>query len=89
MAPTATPRYTTQEITTRVSGAWTATGAILKQFDMDISGYKPDCAGCHAGDYEQNEHKKVDSPRIYYTVSELRNCAGACHEYTDSSMTNN
>ena len=50
------------------------------------SSYRPDCAGCHAGDYEQNEHKKVDSPRIYYTVSELRNCAGACHEYTNSSM---
>jgi hypothetical protein len=51
------------------------------------SNYRPFCAGCHAGDYDQGEHKKVDSPRIYYTVGELKNCAGTCHEYTDSSMT--
>ncbi|MFQ5478084.1 MAG: cytochrome C, partial [Candidatus Binatia bacterium] len=51
------------------------------------SAYKPDCAGCHANDYKQNEHKKVKSPRVLYSVSELRDCAGACHEYTDSSMT--
>jgi hypothetical protein len=29
----------------------------------------------------------VNSPRQYYTVGELKNCAGTCHEYTDSSMT--
>ncbi|MFQ5586681.1 MAG: hypothetical protein ACE5GF_07665, partial [Thermodesulfobacteriota bacterium] len=51
------------------------------------SGYKPDCAGCHAGDYKQGPHKKVENPQIFYSVSELRNCAGACHVYTDSSMT--
>ncbi len=49
--------------------------------------YKPDCAGCHAAKYKARKHKKVSSPRIYYTVSELRNCAGSCHRYTDSSMT--
>ena len=51
------------------------------------AGYKPDCAGCHAGRYKQGPHKKVETPRIYYTVSELRNCAGSCHVYSDSSMT--
>jgi hypothetical protein len=51
------------------------------------SAYKPDCAGCHAGDYERDEHKKIENPRTYYTVSELRDCTGACHTYTDSSLT--
>jgi hypothetical protein len=51
------------------------------------STYRPDCAGCHVSDYEAKEHKKVDSPRIYYTVGELRDCAGSCHRYTDSSLT--
>ena len=50
--------------------------------------YKPDCAGCHAGDFKAGEHKKYTSPTtVYYTVSELRDCAGACHTYTNSSMT--
>jgi hypothetical protein len=49
--------------------------------------YQPDCAGCHASDYRPGEHKKVDSPQILYTVSELRDCTGACHEYTDATFT--
>ena len=49
--------------------------------------YQPDCAGCHANDYDASHHKKVDSPRILYTVSELRDCSGACHEYTDATFT--
>jgi hypothetical protein len=47
--------------------------------------YQPDCAGCHAGDYKSGSHTKYGSTR--YTVSELRDCAGACHTYTDSSLT--
>jgi hypothetical protein len=47
----------------------------------------PDCAGCHASDFRSGPHKKVDSPQINYTVSELRDCSGACHEYTDATFT--
>ena len=47
--------------------------------------YQPDCAACHANDYDQDEHDKA--PGIQYTVSELRDCSGACHEYTNSSFT--
>ena len=50
-------------------------------------GYKPDCAGCHAGKFKPDSHKKVDSPKILYTVTDLKNCAGSCHEYTSSSFT--
>jgi len=39
----------------------------------------PDCAGCHASDFKDDAHKKQDSPKILYTVVELRNCAGSCH----------
>ena len=49
--------------------------------------YQPDCAGCHAGDFEPGEHKKYENPDFFYTVSELRDCTGACHVYTDSSLT--
>jgi hypothetical protein len=49
--------------------------------------YAPACAGCHADDYKPDKHKKVSKPQILYTVSELRNCAGACHQYTDPSLT--
>jgi hypothetical protein len=50
--------------------------------------YAPDCAGCHASRYKQNSHKKYESPTTaFYSVTELRDCAGACHLYTNSSMT--
>jgi hypothetical protein len=49
--------------------------------------YKPDCAGCHAGDYKAEKHKKYENPDTYYNVSELRDCSGPCHRYNDSSMT--
>jgi len=52
-----------------------------------FSAYKPDCAGCHASTFKPDAHKKVDSPRILYTVGELRNCSGSCHEYTDNTFT--
>jgi hypothetical protein len=49
--------------------------------------YQPDCAGCHATDFQPDEHKKVDSPRILYSVDELRDCTGPCHQYTDDTLT--
>ena len=30
---------------------------------------------------------KVASPKILYTVSELKNCAGSCHVYTNATLT--
>ena len=49
--------------------------------------FAPDCAGCHAGNFRSDPHKKHENPDARYTVSELRNCSGACHIYTDSSLT--
>ena len=49
--------------------------------------YQPDCAGCHANEYESGPHRKHGNPDVSYTVSELRNCSGSCHIYTDSTMT--
>jgi hypothetical protein len=49
--------------------------------------YQPDCAGCHDSDFESGPHKKYENPTVNYTASELRDCSGACHMYTDSSMT--
>jgi len=48
--------------------------------------YQPDCAGCHAGDFKAGEHDKTQQG-TKYTVSELSNCSGACHVYTDATLT--
>jgi hypothetical protein len=49
--------------------------------------YKPDCAGCHAGNWEAGPHKKTENPSlILYTVSELRDCTTSCHIYTDDTF---
>ena len=49
--------------------------------------FKPDCAGCHATRFRPSLHTKVDSPQQLYSVSELRDCSGACHLYTDATLT--
>jgi hypothetical protein len=49
--------------------------------------YQPDCAGCHAGDFKADSHKKSENPTIRYTASELRDCTGSCHLYTDGTFT--
>jgi hypothetical protein len=50
--------------------------------------YQPDCAGCHASRFVPGSHKKYETPTtVNYTVSELRDCSGACHQYTNSTLT--
>ena len=49
--------------------------------------YKPDCAGCHANAFKPDAHVKVATPRVLYTVAELRDCSGSCHEYTTTLFT--
>ena len=50
--------------------------------------YQPACAGCHANSYKADSHKKTEVPTtVFYTVSELRDCAGSCHQYTDNTYT--
>jgi hypothetical protein len=49
--------------------------------------FQPDCAGCHAGDFRPGPHKKYENPDVRYSVAELRDCTGACHVYTDATLT--
>jgi hypothetical protein len=50
--------------------------------------YAPNCAACHTSNYKPGSHKKFDTPTTgLYTVSELRDCTGACHLYTDNTLT--
>jgi hypothetical protein len=49
--------------------------------------YQPECAACHVNDYKSGPHKKYENPDTRYTVGELADCSGACHTYTDSSLT--
>jgi hypothetical protein len=52
-----------------------------------FAAYRPNCAGCHADQYRPMPHVKFMRPvKVYYTVSELRDCTGNCHTYADSTM---
>lgn len=51
-----------------------------------FAAYQPDCAACHADDFRPDPHRKSENPEIRYTVSELRDCTGACHVYTDATF---
>jgi hypothetical protein len=54
---------------------------------LKFPAYKPDCASCHASRFNPAAHVKVATPRILYTITELRDCAGSCHEYTNPQLT--
>ncbi|MGB8326325.1 MAG: cytochrome c3 family protein [Steroidobacteraceae bacterium] len=44
------------------------------------------CGACHAKDFKADLHlKTVDGQK--YTASELRDCSGACHVYSDATRT--
>jgi predicted CXXCH cytochrome family protein len=58
-----------------------------EQVNYRNAAFGPDCAGCHANDYKSGPHKKHENPDVRYTVSELRDCSGACHVYTNSTLT--
>ena len=50
--------------------------------------YKPDCAACHADSFRPQAHTKFVKPTtVFYTVGELKDCTGACHIYSDKTMT--
>jgi len=53
--------------------------------------YKPYCAGCHERNFSSGAHPHyVDSTTgktVNYKVSEIPNCSGACHVYTDQTLT--
>jgi hypothetical protein len=42
------------------------------------------CASCHAKDYKLPQHPKTSDGQ-FYAASELGNCSGACHVYSDST----
>jgi hypothetical protein len=42
------------------------------------------CGGCHARDFKPDLHPKTTGG-LKYTASELRDCTGACHVYSDAS----
>ena len=44
--------------------------------------FRPDCAGCHASDFERREHTNKETG-LPYTTSELRDCTLSCHVEDD------
>lgn len=47
---------------------------------------KPFCAGCHQNNFDPAEHRKIVTPPTNYTAVELKDCTGACHVYTDATL---
>jgi hypothetical protein len=47
-------------------------------------GTAPACSGCHERNYKPAPHTKYGN--VKYTVAELKNCSGACHINTDSTL---
>ncbi len=45
----------------------------------------PTAPAATASKFKPDPHTKYGN--VKYTVSELRNCSGACHVYTDSTLT--
>ena len=43
------------------------------------------CAGCHAKDFKPAAHPRTIKG-VTYTASELANCSGACHVYSDTTQ---
>ncbi len=43
------------------------------------------CAGCHARNFVATAHPK-NAKGLSYTVTELANCSGACHVYSDATQ---
>jgi hypothetical protein len=49
--------------------------------------YRMTCAGCHADKFRPMAHLKFERPaKVYYTVSDLRDCAASCHTYADGTQ---
>jgi hypothetical protein len=50
-------------------------------------GLVPNCAACHSTSFKPGSHPKYSSPtKMNYTFIELKDCTGACHEYTDQTL---
>ncbi len=48
---------------------------------------KPSCAGCHQNNFDPGAHPKIVTPPTNYTAVELKDCTGACHIYTNATLT--
>ena len=71
----------------------TATTCITchKQNNQKISyaqpGLFPNCAACHSTNFIPSHHPKYNTPAtVFYNFTELKDCSGACHTYTDQTL---
>jgi hypothetical protein len=55
------------------------------QMPWTAAAYAGTCAGCHAAAFKAAAHPKTQKGQLY-SVSELANCSGACHVYSDASL---
>jgi len=71
------PSYSTHNSGVTCRGCHTGNNEVIA---WKFGAYSGSCAGCHAGDFKTDPHKKTETPTTtWYTVAELKNCAGSCH----------
>ena len=80
----ASPSYVNHGAGVSCSGCHTANAQTVA---WKFPAFRASCAGCHVNEYRPTSHLKFARPvNIYYTAAELRDCAGACHTYSDSTQ---
>jgi len=52
------------------------------RFDHQLVDLTTPCGNCHAADFVQNPHVKIEDPKQWYTAAELNQCNGPCHYQT-------
>jgi hypothetical protein len=55
-----------------------------EQIPWLAAGEAGSCAGCHTKDFKADSHPKTTGG-LKYTASELHECSGACHVYSDAT----
>jgi hypothetical protein len=59
--------------------------ANTEQLPYPSAAHAGTCAGCHAKDFKPAAHPKTIKG-LNYTATELANCSGACHVYSDTTQ---
>jgi Cytochrome c7 and related cytochrome c len=81
------PAYVMHTPATKVTGCLSCHKQNNAKIAFAQPGLFPDCATCHSTSFKASAHLKYSTPKTtFYTFSELKDCTGACHIYTDQTL---
>ena len=80
--------YVAHTAATNVTGCTSCHKQNNEKITFAQPGLVPNCAACHSTSFKPGSHLKYSTPTtVYYTFTELKDCTGACHTYTDQTLT--